>query len=152
GLFLDGHLRLIHVAAPYGGNIDRNRSSRSTQQPVYWLARDLADRIPHGLFDATPVDQASLKVLFHGQKIRPGQRVAYLLKCVGVPTSSPAAAKAAGTAERISTHSRFRDHTRYVDAVHYPRFDFGGSRRNLDIERLDILDTDRLGLGRKGVD
>src|SRR5579872_7485519 len=46
GLVFDGHLRLVHIAAPDGGDIDRYGGLRSAQQPVNRLAGDLADGVP----------------------------------------------------------------------------------------------------------
>src|SRR5260370_35085651 len=60
GLILDRNLRLVRIAAPYRCDVNRDAGSRSAQHPVYRLACDLADRVPHRLLNPAPVEQSSL--------------------------------------------------------------------------------------------
>ncbi len=148
-LVLDGHLRLIHIAAPNGRDIHRDSSFRAAQQPVHRLACDLADGIPHGFFDPAPVEQSSLEVLFDREKVCPYQGVAYLLK---VARSAPRrdASTTSGPAKRITAHTGFGHHASYGDTAHNARFKLGGSRGDFDVECLDVFNADRLYLRRQG--
>src|SRR5207302_4625905 len=102
GLVLQRHLRLIHIAAPHGRDINRDSGFRAAKETIDRLAGNLAAGIPHGFLDPAPVEQSSLQMLFHSEQVGPYQGIAYLLKSGSPPAGDTSTAT--GPAKGITAH------------------------------------------------